>query len=34
MNNFKVALLQILPTGSQGSNLLKGLDYCKKGYGK
>ena len=30
MNNFNVALLQILPTGSQGSNLLKGLDYCKK----
>ena len=30
MNNFNVALLQILPTGSQEGNLLKGLDYCIK----
>ena len=30
MNSFDVALLQILPTGSQVGNLLKGLDYCKK----
>ena len=30
MNCFNVALLQILPTGSQEGNLLKGLDYCKK----
>ena len=30
MNSFNVALLQILPTGSQEGNLLKGLDYSKK----
>ena len=30
MNSFNVALLQILPTGSQEGNLLKGLEYCKK----
>ena len=30
MKSFDVALLQILPTGSQEGNLLKGLDYCKK----
>ena len=30
MNNFNVALLQILPTDSREGNLLKGLDYCKK----
>jgi len=28
--NFNVALLQILPTGSQQANLIKGLKYCKK----
>ncbi len=30
MNDFKAALLQILPAGSQDYNLHKGLDYCKK----
>ena len=30
MNNFNVALLQILPTGTQEGNLQKGLDYCKR----
>ena len=30
MTNFNVALLQILPTGSQEANLIKGLEYCKK----
>ncbi|MDR1020273.1 MAG: carbon-nitrogen hydrolase family protein [Synergistaceae bacterium] len=30
MANFNVALLQIMPTGSQEGNLLKGLDYCKR----
>jgi len=30
MTNFNVALLQILPTGSQEANLDKGLEYCKK----
>ena len=30
MSNFNVALLQILPAGSQERNLIKGLDYCKR----
>ena len=30
MTDFNVALLQILPTGSQEANLIKGLEYCKK----
>lgn len=30
MTTFNVALLQILPTGSQDGNLRKGLEYCKK----
>jgi len=30
MTSLCVALLQILPTGSQKSNLIKGLEYCKK----
>jgi len=30
MTNFNVALLQILPSGSQKTNLIKGLEYCKK----
>jgi Predicted amidohydrolase len=30
MNNFDVALLQLLPTGSQERNLSKGLEFCKK----
>jgi len=30
MPNFSVALLQLLPTGSQEENLCKGLVYCKK----
>ena len=30
MTNFKVALLQLLPTGSQDANMLKGLEYCKQ----
>jgi predicted amidohydrolase len=30
MKNFKVALLQLFPAGSQEANLQKGLDYCKK----
>ena len=30
MTKFNVALLQILPTGSQEDNLLKGLEACKK----
>ena len=30
MTNFSVALLQILPAGSQDANLSKGLEYCKK----
>ena len=28
--DFNVALLQILPAGSQEANLIKGLEYCKK----
>lgn len=30
MNSFKVALLQILPTGSQPGNLEKGKEYCRR----
>jgi predicted amidohydrolase len=30
MENLKVALLQILPTGSLEGNLQKGLEYCRK----
>ena len=30
MKSLKVALLQILPSGSQGENLSKGIEYCKK----
>jgi predicted amidohydrolase len=30
MTNFNVAMLQIMPTGSQEGNLLKGLEYCEK----
>lgn len=30
MTYFNVALLQLLPTGSQNENLKKGLDYCVK----
>jgi predicted amidohydrolase len=30
MTTFNVALLQILPTGSQDGNLRKGLEYCRK----
>ena len=30
MTTFNVALMQLLPTGSQAGNLLKGLDSCKK----
>jgi len=30
MTVFNVALLQLLPTGSQEANLKKGLEYCKK----
>ena len=30
MTNFNVALLQLLPTGTQEENLLKGLEYCEK----
>ena len=30
MNNFKVALLQILPEDTQDKNLQKGIEYCKK----
>lgn len=30
--NFNVALLQILPKGSQEANLCKGLEYCNRGY--
>ena len=30
MKNLKVALLQILPSGTQRENLSKGLEYCKK----
>jgi len=30
MSNFNVALMQLLPTGSQAENLVKGLDYCRK----
>ena len=30
MRRFNVALLQILPTGSQEGNLLKGIEACKK----
>ncbi len=30
MKSLKVALLQILPSGSQGGNLSKGIEYCKK----
>jgi len=30
VTNFNVALLQILPTGSQEANLNKGLECCKK----
>jgi len=30
MTSFNVALLQLLPTGSQDNNLRKGLDYCRK----
>ena len=30
MTSFNVALLQLLPTGSQEANLIKGLEYCKK----
>lgn len=30
MKSLKVALLQILPSGLQGENLSKGVEYCKK----
>jgi predicted amidohydrolase len=30
MANFYVALMQLLPAGSQDENLAKGLDYCRK----
>ena len=30
MTNFKAALVQLLPEGSQEANLCKGLEYCKK----
>lgn len=30
MNSFKVALLQLLPEGSQDNNLIKGIEYCRK----
>ncbi len=30
MKSLKVALLQILPSDSQGENLYKGIEYCKK----
>ena len=30
MNNLKVALLQIMPTGTLEGNLQKGLEYCRK----
>jgi predicted amidohydrolase len=30
VKNFNVALLQLLPAGSQEENLRKGLEYCKK----
>ena len=30
MNCFRVALLQLLPAGSQEENLRKGLEYCRK----
>jgi len=33
MKSLKVALLQILPSDSQGENLSKGIEYCKKAKG-
>lgn len=30
MDSFKIALLQIMPTGDMGENLIKGMEYCRK----